>query len=164
MNAQKAVGSRVMNQKDILEIMDRSAIGSLLDSYAQIIDERRFEALIESIFTNECLVELPPGVHRGISGLDAFHAAVMAPFTHTQHVFANYSIVVNGEQATFRANTHVTHMEADCREGNGLFVAGGVLTGTATLSGDEWRLSSVTLEPIWRIGEGPGPDMRVSSQ
>lgn len=163
MRVQKATESRVANQRDVLELVDRSAIGLLLDLYAQIIDERRFEALLESIFTIDCLVELPPGVHRGVLGLCAFHANVMAPFTQTQHVFANYAIAVNGAQATFRANAHVTHVEANSYEGSGLFIAGGVLTGTAVLSEDGWKLSSVKLEPVWRDGEGPGPNMRVSA-
>ncbi|MHC1481500.1 nuclear transport factor 2 family protein [Frateuria aurantia] len=145
------------------ELLIRDAIESLLNRYAQAFDDRSFDMTLGALFTNDCLVDLPPGVHRGITGLEQFHAAVMAPFERTQHVFTNYIIGLNGDKATFRANAHVTHLITcgDNPEVSELFLVGGVLTGSAVMLSNRWRISTVTLVPIWRNGEGPGPDMKV---
>jgi hypothetical protein len=153
-----------VSRKDLLELLNRSAIALLLDRYAQALDDRCFEKPLKTLFSNDCLVELPPGAHRGLDNLDLFHCAVMAPFRQTQHIFTNYVINIARKKATFRANMHAIHVcsDADSGEENGLFIAGGLLTGTSILSCDGWRISRIALQPIWRHGKGPGPDMQLS--
>ncbi|WP_424217312.1 nuclear transport factor 2 family protein (plasmid) [Streptomyces sp. BI20] len=147
---------------DVQGLLDRAEIGGLLDRYARVFDVRDFGAVVPTLFTADCAVNLPPGTHEGVEGLDAFLAAVMAPFDRTQHVFTNYIVGVRGGRADYRANARITHlMSATGSRVDEVFTVGAVITGTATRTAEGWRLSTTTLDPVWREGEGPGPDMRV---
>ena len=151
-----------MGQHLLQTLVDRGAVGSLLDRYACVFDERNFSEVLPALFSFDCVVDLPPGTHQGVSGLDKFHADVMARFAGTQHVFTNYIIDLDGDHASFRANAHVTHVELDDQDvEGGLFVVGAVVTGSAVRTDGRWLIRSVCLEPTWRQGGGPGPDMHV---
>ncbi|QLS59454.1 nuclear transport factor 2 family protein [Klebsiella variicola] len=152
-----------MLQSEVQEMVNRCAIQSLLHRYAQALDDRSFTMSLKNIFTSDCVVDLPPGMHQGFTDLDKFHATVMAPFANTQHLITNHIIEISGDKASFRANTHVTHLiasEGDNHDSR-LFVVGGVITGVAVLMLHNWMIQNITLVPIWRQGEGPGPDMKV---
>lgn len=152
-----------MFEQKLQDLIDRDAIGRLLDRYALAFDLRNFSAALPSLFAKDCAVELPPGSHRGLAGLGSFHAAVMAPFARTQHVFANYIIDVAGNQARFRASTLITHVgKDDAGAEDELFVVGGTLEGDVIRKAGVWLISRAKLEPIWRHGEGLGPDMQIS--
>lgn len=140
--------------------LDKAEIGELLNRYAKVLDERNFQDALPMLFDVDCVVDFPPGEHRGLDGLAAHHDAVMAPFLRTQHLFTNFVVDLKGNQASIRANVLVTHVEdVDAQEG--LFIVGGVLTGAAIRTADGWRIAKVVLDPVWRQGKGPGPDMHV---
>ncbi|MCU1648093.1 MAG: hypothetical protein JWN03_8368 [Nocardia sp.] len=147
---------------EIQRLADRIAISELLDRYAELFDDRTFTATLPTLFTEDANVELPPGDHHGIEGMDAFHADVMSPFGATQHIFTNYLIDLADNRADFRAKTLVTHHVPPSSPKSGdahdFFVAGGLLTGAVTRTPDGWRFRQVLLDVIWRQGDfGPGP-------
>lgn len=142
---------------EIQLVSDRMAIAQGLDQYALLFDERNFAEKLPDLFLDDASVSLPPGDedHRGMAGLAAYHERTMAPFGPTHHVFANYLINLQGDRASFRANTLVTHVIQGSNQAaeSHLFIAGGVLTGTALRVGNTWKFSRVKLDPVWRQGE-----------
>jgi hypothetical protein len=142
---------------EIQLIQAKMAIAERIDQYALLFDKRNFTEKLPDLFVDDASVNLPPGDedHDGIVGLDAYHERTMVPFGPTHHVFANYLIDVQGNTAAFRANTLVTHVipESGQEGASHLFIAGGVLTGTAMRTGNIWKFSQIKLDPVWRQGE-----------
>ncbi len=143
----------------LLSLTDRTAIRELVDRYAKVFDDRSFSAMLPTLFVPDGEIELPPGGHHGLEGMDDFHKDVMRPFGPTQHIFTNTLVDINGDRATFQANTHVTHtvlQEDGTADDNNLFLAGGVLAGVTVRTTAGWRFQTVTLDVIWRQGDfGP---------
>lgn len=152
-----------MDEKTLQKWVTHSEIVRLLNCYAQTLDERSFKVVLPTLFSTNCTIELPPGTHHGLDGLDVFHAAVMAPFARTQHVLSNFLTDAHDDQTSFRANALITHVELDHQgvEKDGLFVVGAILTGTAAVEEGGWRIQTLALNPFWRSGDGPGPDVQV---
>jgi hypothetical protein len=144
--------------------IDHAEIAELILRYAKLFDERNFEVTLPALFSEDAHVELPPGDHRGLTGMGAFHDDVMAPFGATQHIFTNILTDVDSDRASFRCNTSVTHVvlptsDSTSAGSDNLFVAGGVLSGTTIRTSAGWRFRRVNLEVIWRTGDfGSGPN------
>ncbi len=143
----------------LMSLTDRAAIRELVDRYAKVFDDRSFTAMLPTLFVPDSEIQLPPGGHHGLEGMDDFHKDVMRPFGPTQHLFTNTLVDTDDDRATFQANTHVTHTvlkDDSTADDNNLFLAGGVLAGVAVRTSFGWRFQSVTLEAIWRQGDfGP---------
>ena len=114
---------------------------------------------LPGLVTDDARIELPPGDHLGIEGMDGFHAQTMSVFGSTQHIFANHLIDLDGDRARFRANAHITHVLPPSGSAEGadkLFVVGAVLTGEAVRTPGGWRIREVVLDAVWRQGDfGP---------
>jgi hypothetical protein len=138
-------------------------VTELLDRYARLFDDRNFAAALSTLVTQDARIELPPGEHRGIDGMDLFHSETMSPFGPTQHIFASHLIEIDGDRASFRANAHITHVLPPTgtseRHSDDLFVVGAVLTGEAVRTPAGWRIQEAVLEAVWRQGDfGPPGD------
>ncbi|GAB2550859.1 nuclear transport factor 2 family protein [Nocardia heshunensis] len=148
---------------EIRRWIDHAEITELINRYAKLFDERKFTATLPALFTEDAYVELPPGDHRGLAGLDQFHEQVMTPFGSTQHIMTNVLTEIDGAQAVFRANTHVTHVVlpppgTSPDAADNLFVAGGILSGTTVRTAAGWQFQNVVLDVVWRAGDfGPPP-------
>jgi SnoaL-like domain len=148
---------------EVQRLCDRAAVTELLDEYARLFDDRDFSVALPSLVTNDARIELPPGEHRGIDGMDDFHSQTMSPFGPTQHIFASHLIDLDGDSANFRANAHITHVLPPSgtleHHTDNLFVVGAILTGEAVRTAAGWRIREATLEAIWRQGDfGPPGD------
>jgi hypothetical protein len=149
-------------EAEVQRLSDRAAVTELLDRYARLFDDRNFGDALSTLVTADAHIELPPGEHLGIEGMDVFHLETMSPFGPTQHIFASHLIDLDGDRAGFRANAHITHVlppAASAGSADELFVVGAVLTGEAVRTPDGWRIHKAVLEAIWRQGNfGPPGD------
>ena len=147
---------------EVRRLSDRAAVTELLDRYAKLFDERNFDEALPELVTRDARIELPPGEHQGIEGMDVFHSETMSVFASTQHIFTSHLIDLDGDHAGFRANAHITHVlpsSGSAAPADDLFIVGAVLTGEAVRTPDGWRIRDAVLDAVWRQGDfGPPGD------
>jgi len=79
----------------------RATIEELVDRYLLALDEGVFsEAFAREVFTEDVILNFPPGSHRGIAGLAEFTDGFMGHWAATHHHASNYLIELNGDRVT----------------------------------------------------------------
>lgn len=142
------------------ELIEQTQISRLLTNYFAAIDDKSLDkAVVEETFTKEAKILRPNGSttlgHHDI--LAGYHKS-FARFKSTHHVIPNYIIDICSGRASLRANLTAMHLWADNEENPDLngtsFLAGAVLSATAILIDNTWRISELKNRNVWRIGSG----------
>jgi len=132
---------------ELQELRDKDYIRERMDLYAFLLDTARWKDIPEEIFTDDATdfhlpESTPPRVPRGRRELGAFFDEVMQDFAGTQHMMGNFSVQVQGDEATSRTYALCAHWMAE----DGPKPADWTV---AICYDDKWRRTSVG----WRVYE-----------
>ena len=147
-----------MDQDRITELINKSEITSIVNSYFRALDEKNFDAQhFASIFTPQAKVTRPNGASLiGPEEISASHEKSFTRFEGSQHFVAGHDISLDGSTANVRANLIAMHMwqgsKSDANKLDNFFIAGGVLHATLMQSDGQWRISQMSNAVLWRAG------------
>jgi hypothetical protein len=86
------------------------------------------------------------------------HTKSFARFRATHHVITNFIVDINNDLATLRSNIIANHMWANNENNTSLnskyFLANGVLSAKAKKVDNQWRISELENNVVWRSGDG----------
>jgi ketosteroid isomerase-like protein len=135
------------------EMTAQQQIISTTIAMAVLADRREWDALT-TIFTNEvrsdytALTGGEPSTVRA-SDLVAGWKEGLSAFTATQHLVTNHEVVITGDHAEVRAYFQATH----CKPDQTLWILGGRYHYTVEKQADRWRISAITMTPLWARDE-----------
>ena len=147
-----------MDQNRITELIDKSDITSIVNSYFRALDEKNFDVQhFASIFTPQATVTRPNGTSLiGPDAISASHENSFTRFEGSQHVVAGHDISLDGNTANVRANLVAMHMwrgsRTDANKLDNFFIAGGVIHATLMQSDGQWRITQMSNAVLWRAG------------
>jgi ketosteroid isomerase-like protein len=147
-----------MDQDRTTELVNKSEITSIVNSYFRALDEKNFAPQhLASIFTPQATVTRPNGAPMtGPEEIGASHANSFTRFEGSQHFVAGHDISVDGSTANVRANLVAMHMwqgsKTDANKLDNFFVAGGVIHATLMQSNGQWKISQMSNAVLWRAG------------
>ena len=147
-----------MDQDRITELINKSEITSIVNSYFRALDEKNFDAQhFASIFTPQAKVTRPNGASLiGPEEISASHEKSFTRFEGSQHFVAGHDISLDGSTANVRANLIAMHMwqgsKTDANKLDNFFIAGGVIHATLMQSDGQWRISQMSNAVLWRAG------------
>ena len=139
------------------------AITEVLNRYFATLDERKLDVeTLNGIFTTDAKIVRPHGlVTVGPQAIGESHTENFGRFRATQHIASGFIIThVSDTEARFRGNLVAMHLWAegqgdpDVDPNENYFLAGGVITGHATLFSDGWRIAEMANHVVWRRGVG----------
>jgi ketosteroid isomerase-like protein len=147
-----------MDPDRITELLNKSEITSIVNSYFRALDEKNFDARhFASIFTPQATVTRPNGASMvGPEEISAHHEKSFIRFEGSQHFVAGHDVFLDGSTANVRANLIAMHMwqgtRADANKLDNFFIAGGVIHATLMLSDGRWKISQMSNAVLWRAG------------
>ena len=142
----------------IAELLDKSEITSVLDSYFRALDERHVDARHFATFlTTDARMTRPNGASLvGPEEISASHKQSFARFERTQHLLTIPHISIEGDTASVRANLVAMHMwqgsKTNANNIDNFFVAGGVVSATLIRTDGHWKISELSNAVVWRAG------------
>lgn len=142
----------------IIELINKSEITSVVNSYFRALDERTFDAQhFATIFTTEAQVTRPNGASLiGPEEISASHQHSFARFESSQHLLTGHEISIQGNTAIVRVNLMAMHMwqgsNTNANKADNFFVAGGVIDAKLVQANGQWRISEVSNTVSWRAG------------
>ena len=146
------------NAVKVTELINKSEVTSVVNSYFRALDEKNFDAQhFASIFTAEATMTRPNGASLiGPEAISASHENSFARFEGSQHLVIGHDISIHGNQATVRANLVAMHMwqgsKASANNPENFFVAGGVIHTELVQTDRQWKISQIRTDVTWRAG------------
>ena len=150
----------MITEEQLKEMVERTQISDLLIRYFAAVDDKRIDMeIVKATFTIDARIIRPDGT--AIVGqeniLDA-HSKSFARFKATHHVITNFIVDIKNDVARLRSNIIANHMWADNEANpslnNKYFLADGVLSAGARKVDDQWRISELENNVVWRTGDG----------
>jgi 3-phenylpropionate/cinnamic acid dioxygenase small subunit len=144
-------------ERQVLRLMDRTAISELLHSFARALDTRDYQAYADN-YAEGGTLELPDPKRPGNKiVLEKAKMLELVPkslgrYAATHHISANHQIQVEGDAATSRSYLVAVHVNNDPTDHWSL---GGWYDCDYVRTGAGWKFSRVRLTPIWVSGK-PG--------
>lgn len=145
-------------QDKITELVNKSEITSVVNSYFRGLDEKDFDAQhLAAILTPQAKITRPNGASLiGPEEISASHEKSFARFEGAQHLLAGHHISVSGNAATVRANLVAMHIwqgsNANANKADNFFVAGGVVRAELVQTDGQWKISQLRTDVVWRAG------------
>jgi len=139
------------------------AITEVVNRYFANLDERKLDVeTLNGIFTTDAKIVPPNGsITLGPQAIGESYTENFSRFRATQHIASGFIItLVSDTEARFRGNLVAMHLWAegqgdpDVDPNENYFLAGGVITGHATLFSDGWRIAEMANDVVWRRGTG----------
>jgi 3-phenylpropionate/cinnamic acid dioxygenase small subunit len=135
----------------IQQLLDERAIIDVCVRYATAIDDRDWERL------RSCFVPDAVGIYhadRVLTGYPAIEEAVrtaVTPLSRTQHLVANFTVVLDGDEASSRCYLHAQHVRSGIPGGE-TFVIAGRYSDRFVRTDDGWRIRERRLDRWWTAG------------
>jgi hypothetical protein len=130
---------------ELQALVDRAALIDLVSRLGRWLDDGA-TGDPAALFTDDVRVSTPGGEATGVAGIVA--QAQRNHAVPTQHVITNVLPEIRGDSAQITANLVVTFVESATDLGR----RGQTYTFDAVRTAAGWRLSSVTVRVIWRVG------------
>jgi ketosteroid isomerase-like protein len=146
------------SQSKITELLNKSEITSVVDSYFRALDEKNFDAQhFAAILTPQAKVTRPNGASLiGPEEISASHQKSFARFEGAQHLLTGHDISVNANTANVRANLVAMHIwqgsNTNANKADNYFVAGGVVRAELLQTDGHWKISQLRTDVVWRAG------------
>jgi SnoaL-like protein len=146
------------NARKITELINKSEVTSVVQSYFRALDEKHFDAQsFASIFTADAKVTRPNGASLiGPNEVSASHEKSFVRFEGSQHLVIGLDISIEGTKATARGNLVAMHMwqgsKTSANNPDNFFVAGGVIHSELVQTDGTWRISQIRNDVVWRAG------------
>ena len=147
-------------EEQVKEIIERTQIADLLTRYFAAVDDKCIDIhIVKATFTSDAKIIRPDGSEMaGQENILDGHAKSFARFKATHHVITNFIVAINNNMAVLRSNIIANHIWADNEDNpslnNKYFLADGVLSAKAIKVDDQWRISELKNNVVWRIGDG----------
>ena len=147
-------------EEQVKEIIEKTQIADLLTRYFAAVDDKRIDILIvKATFTSDAKIIRPDGSEMvGQENILHGHAKSFARFKATHHVITNFIVDINNNIANLRSNIIANHMWVDNEDNpslnNKYFLADGVFSAKATKLDNQWRISELRNNVVWRTGDG----------
>jgi len=145
-------------QSKVTELINKSEITSVMNSYFRALDEKNFDAKhFSTIFTTDATVTRPNGASlTGPEEIRVSHQKSFARFEGSQHLLTGQDISLDGSTATVRANLVAMHMwegsKTNANKADNYFIAGGVINAKLVQVNGQWKISQVSNDVVWRAG------------
>jgi hypothetical protein len=142
---------------------DKLEIIEVINRYFAALDKRTLDLeTFGKIFADDATVVRPNGAClERPEAIASSHAKSMERFRATQHFTSGFIIDVASEsKADFRVNLIALHFwkegfgDSNINKEDNYFLAGGVISGSATKTSSGWRISQIRNDVIWRRGVG----------
>ncbi|MFE5580153.1 nuclear transport factor 2 family protein [Kitasatospora sp. NPDC056531] len=144
-------------EEQLRDLTDRSLIGALIDRFVSGLDHPNpqwcDETWYRSLFSEDIVLDMPNGTHRGIAGMPDFFGGPKTQWARTHHMTTNHLIEVAGDMATGRANVQATHVPHG--PDAPLFVGGARYDFEAVRTATGWRISRLATAIVW-LNDGTG--------
>jgi SnoaL-like domain len=149
-------------QRHLRELGDRIEITDLISRLGRWLDERIGEP--RSIFAEDVRADTPGGQVRGIDLATAQATRNHTPDRRFQHLLTNVLVELDGDHATVSTNMLLSVAPNAAPGGptagvgapGVTFQLGGRYRFEATRTPEGWRLSAVSLRPVWSSGSLDG--------
>jgi hypothetical protein len=145
-------------EKKIIDLINKSEITSVVNSYFGALDDKNFNVEhLSTIFTDDAKIIRPNGVPMiGPVEASASHAESFTRFEGSQHILTNHDISITGEKATVRANLVAMHIwngsNTMVNNPDNFFIAGGVIHAELVKLDERWKISQISSKMKWRGG------------
>lgn len=142
----------------IIELVNKSDITSVVNSYFRALDEKNFDAHhFAAILTPQAKVTRPNGASLiGPEEISSSHQKSFARFEGAQHLVTGHDISVNSNTAIVRANLVAMHIwqgsHTNANKADNYFVAGGVVRAELLQADGQWKISQLRTDVVWRGG------------
>ena len=141
-------------------IIERTQIADLLVKYFAAVDDKHLNMdIAEATFADDAKIIRPDGSEMtGRKNILEGHIKSFARFKATHHVITNFIIDIKNNTATLRSNVIANHMWADNEDNpslnNKYFLADGVFSAGVKKVDNQWRISELKNNVVWRSGDG----------
>ena len=129
------------------ELQDRIEITDLINRLGACLDEHRFEDL-QSLFIEDATAVTPGGTAQGRNAVIAQATRNHETYDHLHHVITNVLVDLDGDRAAVRANLVATFVR---EAGQPELRLGAVYRFQAHRTRQGWQLSSLEVNPVWRL-------------
>lgn len=131
---------------------DSEQIQELMATYANAIDAKSYDGIL-ACFTDDATAQYgdfskPLSGHRDI---DRQMRLVLDNLTATQHLFANFIVDVNGDEAHLTCGILAQHVRGG-DSGSEMYLSGGKYVVDLRRIGDGWKMACVRAGPVWAQG------------
>lgn len=147
-------------EEQLKTIIEKTQIADLLIRYFAAVDDKLINInIVKGTFTSNAKIIRPDGSEMtGQKNILDSHTKSFARFKATHHVITNFIVDINANKATLRSNIIANHMWADNEEfpslNNKYFLADGVFSAKAIKADNQWRISELKNNVVWRTGDG----------
>ena len=147
-------------EEQIKEIIEKTQISDLLTRYFAAVDDKRLDInIVKATFTSEAKIIRPDDSEMiGHENILDGQAKSFARFKVTHHVITNFIVNISNDIASLRSNIIANHVWADNESNpalnNKYFLADGVFSAKAKKVDDQWRISELRNNVVWRTGDG----------
>ena len=150
-----------MNENDqskLAELINKSEITSVVNSYFRALDDKDFRAQhFAAILTPQAKITRPNGASlTGPEEISASHEKSFARFEGSQHLLSGHDISVHADTAIVRANLVAMHIwqggNTSANNVDNFFVAGGVIRAELVQTDGQWKMSQLRTDVVWRAG------------
>ena len=147
-------------EEQLKEIIERTQITDLLIRYFAAVDDKCIDMkIVKATFTTDAKIIRPDGSEMaGQENILDGHKKSFARFKATHHVITNFIVDINNNMAVLRSNIIANHMWADNEDNpslnNKYFLADGVFSAKAIKVDNQWRISELKNNVVWRTGDG----------
>src|SRR5512134_218305 len=123
----------------VRQLLDERAIVGVCVRYATAIDERDWDRL------RSCFLPDAVGIYhadRPLIGYEAIEEAIrtaVTPLSRTQHLVSNFTVFLDGDEATATCYLHAQHVREGVPGGE-KFVIAGVYSDRFARTDDGWRI------------------------
>ena len=148
--------SEQTDQQELRDLLDRDAVGALVDRYVRTLDEpSSFDvAWARSLFTEDVRLEHEIAVLEGVDEVAAVHHLVMTRWERTLHFTTNHQVEVDGDRAHLSARLMAIHVHPGENPPDEL-IAANLVEADAVRTGEGWRFERFAPRTVWRTGQRP---------
>ncbi len=140
-----------MSESDIQALVDRMSIIDTFNRYAYGADMRDWD-IYRSVFTDEVEVDMTslgspsPSTVSGDEWAERVRTG-LSRYRATHHLMSNFTITVNGDEATCTTYIQATHYLPD-DEGGGQSIIRGYYTNTLVRTPEGWKIRKLKLTSV----------------
>ena len=147
-------------EEQLKEIIEKTQITDLVIRYFAAVDDKCLDmGIVKATFASDAKIIRPDNSEIvGQENILDGHLKSFARFKATHHVITNFIVDIYDTIATLRSNIIANHVWADDETNpslnNKYFLADGVFSGKAIKVDNQWRISELKNNVVWRTGDG----------
>jgi 3-phenylpropionate/cinnamic acid dioxygenase small subunit len=133
------------------QLLDEKSIVDVCIRYATAIDDRDWERLRSCFLPDAVGIYHADRVLTGYAAIEDVVRTAVTPLSRTQHLVTNFTVVLDGDEATSRCYLHAQHVRA-ALPGGEQFIIAGRYCDRFVRTNDGWRIRERRLDRWWTDG------------